>query len=180
MMGIEKDEYDNEFADGYSDPYEDSRSTSLSCIVWPQDDIGGLYLGNIEGARNVKELKKRGITAVLTVAAGIKLKYEKQDIANHMIIEADDVAWYDLAKEFERAIEFIEKHIETGNVYVHCFAGVSRSSTIVIAYLMKARRKSLTEIAKYVKSKRSVVSPNTGFYRQLMDFEKKLLSAIKK
>ena len=34
-------------------------------------------------------------------------------------------------------IEFIDNNLKYGNVLVHCMMGISRSSTIVIAYLMK-------------------------------------------
>lgn len=166
--------------DNFSDDYLASSETSISCIIWPQDEVGGLYLGSMKGARNVKELKTKNITAVLTVAAKSYLVYEKEDIPNHLIIEADDEADYDLSQHFDTALEFIGKHLETGNVFVHCFAGVSRSATVVIAYLLKEWRKSLTEVTKYVKQKRGVASPNRGFYKQLMEFEKKLQSERKK
>jgi protein-tyrosine phosphatase len=57
---------------------------------------------------------------------------------------------------------------------VHCFAGVSRSATIVIAYLMQELGKGMLEAMKFVKRRRPVVSPNFGFQRQLMDFESAL------
>ena len=41
------------------------------------------------------------------------------------------------AKYFDHCIEFIDYNIKKGNVLVHCMMGISRSSTIVIAYLMK-------------------------------------------
>ena len=172
------DEYDD-YDDFYEDIYEDAKSANISCVVWPVNEVGGLYLGNLEAAMNTEELKKRRITSVLTVAAGSMLTYKKEDVANHMIIEAMDTISYNLSEHFEAAIEFIEKNLEKGNVYVHCFAGVSRSSTIVIAYLMKLRKKSASEIFKYVKSKRDIISPNRGFFKQLQSFEKRILMDVK-
>jgi len=55
-----------------------------------------------------------------------------------MIIAAEDVEHFNLARHFDKMIDFIEKHKAVCNVFVHCFAGVSRSSTTVIAYLMKS------------------------------------------
>jgi protein-tyrosine phosphatase len=62
---------------------------------------------------------------------------------------------------------------ENGHVLVHCAAGMSRSPTVVIAYLMKVHRKSLREAFAYVRSKR-FVSPNYGFMKQLSAYAKEL------
>jgi hypothetical protein len=83
-------------------------------------------------------------------------------------------------------------------VLVHCFAGISRSATIAIAYIMKHKKWSLNESYKsvltldrkssnkcslcfyynrFVKSKRPNISPNLNFMGQLLDFEKTLHSS---
>jgi protein-tyrosine phosphatase len=60
-------------------------------------------------------------------------------------------------------------------VLVHCHAGVSRSSTIVISYLMrKYINFSLNDALKFVKSKRPIIKPNKGFMKQLQKYEDKL------
>ncbi|PAV87259.1 hypothetical protein WR25_15127 [Diploscapter pachys] len=58
-----------------------------------------------------------------------------------------------------------------GKVLVHCVAGVSRSASIVLAYLMKYRCRSLRDAYHLMKSKRPMVRPNIGFWRQLIAFE---------
>ena len=50
------------------------------------------------------------------------------------------------------------------NVLVHCFAGVSRSATTVIAYLMKKLQWSLLRAFNYARDCRSIINPNPGFY----------------
>lgn len=42
---------------------------------------------------------------------------------------------------------------------------------MVIAYLMRHDGKSLKEAYEFVKSKRSLVKPNYGFWAQLVDYE---------
>jgi len=59
-------------------------------------------------------------------------------------------------------------------VLVHCFAGASRSATIVIAYLMKKNSWTLEHTLEYVKSRRSIVSPHEAFLEQLKKYEKAL------
>jgi dual specificity MAP kinase phosphatase len=57
-----------------------------------------------------------------------------------------------------------------GKVLIHCYAGVSRSATITIAYLMQELGMPYSEAMKYVKSKRYFINPNDGFRRQLLAF----------
>jgi protein-tyrosine phosphatase len=57
-----------------------------------------------------------------------------------MIIPASDVPTYNLGRSFTKGVNFIKTHIQHTNVYVHCFAGVSRSGAMTIAYLMKTRK----------------------------------------
>ncbi|CAF90678.1 unnamed protein product, partial [Tetraodon nigroviridis] len=64
-----------------------------------------------------------------------------------------------------------------GRVLVHCLAGISRSATIAIAYIMKRMELSLDEAYRFVKEKRPTISPNFNFLGQLLDFEKRIKSA---
>ena len=68
-------------------------------------------------------------------------------------------------------IDFIEKQAQRTNVLVHCLAGISRSATIMMAYLMKATGKSLQEVFIYTKDKRAEIKPNRNFIQTLLDFE---------
>ena len=79
-----------------------------------------------------------------------------------------------------------------GKIFIHCQAGVSRSATIVIAYIMTMEHKRLADayefahvvgvcafsesyfLHSFVKSKRLVVSPNLGFMGQLIKYERTL------
>ncbi|KAL4436268.1 hypothetical protein ABPG74_015859 [Tetrahymena malaccensis] len=150
------------------------RMDPMNCIIDPQGSKGGLYLGNIDAAQNVDMLRRHNIGAVLTVAARTGLKYDKSYNITHHIVNADDVESYDLSRHFPTLLDFIEQHIQHTNVLVHCFAGVSRSSTTVIAYLMKTNNWSYEKSLFYCKSRRKVTNPNPGFIRQLMSFERRL------
>ena len=81
----------------------------------------------------------------------------------------------DIKKYFGSSYEFIDEAIKNnGNVLVHCHAGISRSSSILIAYIMKSQKMSLEKVLELMKSKREKVNPNTGFMKQLKDYEKEL------
>lgn len=63
-----------------------------------------------------------------------------------------------------------------GRVFVHCHAGISRSATVCIAYIMKHHQMDLTQAYDFVKQKRSCISPNLHFMGQLLEFQKRLQS----
>ena len=56
-------------------------------------------------------------------------------------------------------------------VLVHCIQGISRSVSIVIAYLMVFRRMSLRAAYDLVRSQRPRAHPNPGFILQLLTLE---------
>ena len=76
---------------------------------------------------------------------------------------------------FEELFNIIDKILKQNKkILIHCQAGISRSSTIVIAYLMKTKNLSYSKSLDFVREKRPIVDPNLGFIVQLMDYEKKL------
>ncbi|XP_028967543.1 dual specificity phosphatase 28-like [Galendromus occidentalis] len=83
-----------------------------------------------------------------------------------------DLPTEDIKKFFHSAADLLNQKIKSGGkVVVHCFAGKSRSTSIVLAYLMKHRGMSLREAFLYVRDRRSIAEPNLGFFRQLIEFE---------
>ncbi len=83
-------------------------------------------------------------------------------------ISIDDVKTANLAQHFDETNAFIDDGISNGDlVLVHCHAGISRSVTLVIAYLMWKYKIGVDEAIAFVKSKRSVIRPNDGFRKQL-------------
>jgi atypical dual specificity phosphatase len=65
-------------------------------------------------------------------------------------------------------------------VLVHCLAGMSRSATIVCAYLLATTPMNTQETISFVRSKRSIIRPNYGFEKQLGAWEVKHFVATRK
>jgi protein-tyrosine phosphatase len=55
---------------------------------------------------------------------------------NHLKLPIYDGIKFPILNYFEKSNNFINDNLKVGNVYIHCIAGVSRSPTITIAYLM--------------------------------------------
>nr|QED40083.1 PTP-2 [Spodoptera frugiperda multiple nucleopolyhedrovirus] len=68
---------------------------------------------------------------------------------------------------FDLLYNFIKRKMDEGkNVYVHCHAGISRSATIVVYFIMKYCEISLSEAYQLVLDKREI-RPNQSFLLQL-------------
>ena len=63
------------------------------------------------------------------------------------------------------------KPIKDRVIFIHCQGGVSRSSSIVISYLMKTKQMKLRDAIDYVANRRHVICPNSGFLKQLQQYE---------
>ncbi|XP_074654270.1 dual specificity protein phosphatase 10-like isoform X2 [Tubulanus polymorphus] len=135
-----------------------------------------LYLGNERDAANKNLLDDLKITYVLNVTSHIPGHFENQGIT-YKRLPATDSGQQNLKQYFEEAFSFIDEARDNGvNILIHCHAGVSRSATITIAYIMKHTLMSMIDTYRYVKNKRAIISPNFNFMGQLLEFEQALNS----
>lgn len=135
-----------------------------------------MFLGSVGAAHDRGALDSIGITHVMTVAGGFPPKFP--DAYEYLVIDVADVASEDLDAHFEKCLRFIARALlDGGRVLVHCFAGRSRSSTVVAAYVMVTEGLSLAETMKLIKDARPCAAPNAGFERQLRSFERRLSDA---
>ncbi|XP_046887747.1 dual specificity protein phosphatase 13-like isoform X2 [Hypomesus transpacificus] len=126
--------------------------------VWPN-----LFIADMSAANDRYGLWKLGITHVLNVAHG------------KAYCQADDSTHFDLNVYFKPAADFIHKALKTsdGKVLVHCIMGMSRSSTLVLAYLMLYHHIPLRHALQEVVKKRAVY-PNRNFLALLLDLDLQL------
>ena len=140
-----------------------------------EDDISQItntiYLGNIDAAFNKKKLKQIGIKKILTVMEAFGNHYSSNEFI-HKSIDVEDNYQTNIIRYFKECFLFIEGN---DKIFVHCAAGMSRSPTIVIAYIMWKNKLSLNKAIKFVKEKRPLICPNDNFMNQLKIFEELLI-----
>jgi protein-tyrosine phosphatase len=143
----------------------------LKTITSPEIDqiTDKIFLGNWEGGREKNYLKEKGITHIL-VCGYFMHEFFPEEFA-YKTLELEDFELEDISKYFKDCIEFIEK---ADKIFVHCRAGISRSSSMVIAYIMWKEKLGFEEAKKFVRSKRCCIWPNEGFEKQLREFAEQL------
>ncbi|XP_064629678.1 dual specificity protein phosphatase 16-like [Lineus longissimus] len=164
---------------GNSD-YKCASLSSMSQPCLPINNIGPtkilpfLFLGSQHDAFSQECTKMNGITYILNVSTTCPKPTFIQE-GHFLRIPVNDNYNDKLLPHFYQAFQYIDKVREAnGCVLVHCLAGISRSPTLAIAYLMRYLKMSSDEAYKYVKDKRPTISPNFNFLGQLLEYEKQL------
>ena len=129
-----------------------------------------IYLGGVEGLSEYEYFKTEQIQNILSVLNDAPKIPEGKNI-NQKIINIDDLFSENIMKYFKECIEYIEK---SDKIFIHCTCGVSRSSTIVLAYLMWKTHSNFNDVYSFVKKRRPEIDPNNGFRSQLKKFQKLL------
>ncbi|KAK1788579.1 hypothetical protein P4O66_002657 [Electrophorus voltai] len=159
-------------------------SLSQPCLpvanVGPTRILPHLYLGSQKDVLNKDLMVQNGITYVLN-ASNTCPKPEFISESHFMRIPVNDNYCEKLLPWLDKTNEFIDKaKVSNCRVIVHCLAGISRSATIAIAYIMKTMGLSSDDAYRFVKDRRPSISPNFNFLGQLLEFEKglRLLKAL--
>ncbi|CAH2064067.1 unnamed protein product [Thlaspi arvense] len=133
-----------------------------------------IYVGGDAVAKDKNILKKNGITHILNCVGFICPEYFKSDFCYRSLwlqdSPSEDITsiLYDVFDYFEDVRE------QSGRIFVHCCQGVSRSTSLVIAYLMWREGQSFDDAFQYVKSARGIADPNMGFACQLLQCQKRV------
>jgi protein-tyrosine phosphatase len=164
-------------------PREAERPNDQSPFVPPDSerlyDISLLYLGNRRVAEDPALLRLLGCTHVVNAAAlqvASALATEEGG-PRYLQLDLDDrVETVDAVATraiFSAAADFIDEAMckASAVVYVHCAGGVSRSASIVLAWLVLKRGMKLCDAWRMVQAQRPVIGPNASFMNVLLDLE---------
>lgn len=139
----------------------------------PTEILPFLYLGDASHGTDYNTLLQHQFTHILNISQDSyekevkQIKYKFLKIADHPESKIED--------EFQSAWKFIEEaEEENGKILVHCGEGVSRSTTIVLSFLMYRQGWNLLQCYQFVKKRRPQISPNNGFMKKLIQLENQL------
>ncbi|XP_037482218.1 protein-tyrosine-phosphatase MKP1-like isoform X1 [Triticum dicoccoides] len=133
-----------------------------------------VYLGGDAVAKNRDILRKNGITHVLNCVGFVCPEYFKSDLV-YRTLWLQDSPTEDITSILYDVFDYFEDVREqAGRVFVHCCQGVSRSTSLVIAYLMWREGQSFDDAFQFVKAARGIANPNMGFACQLLQCQKRV------
>lgn len=140
----------------------------------PEEVIPGLYIGHLGSATNARVREQLKISHVVNVSG---LSYPYPITQQCLTLPVPDVPYFDIRSIFAETNAFIHRALSSSSnnrVLIHCQCGISRSATVLIAYLMAHWKMSLMESFSLVKWCRPCVQPNWGFRHFLRLYERNL------
>ncbi|XP_043919575.1 dual specificity protein phosphatase 7-like [Protopterus annectens] len=181
VLGLGGLRISSDCSDGESDREPSSATESEGSPLpnnppaFPVQILPYLYLGCAKDSANLDILGKYGIKYILNVTPNLPNIFEHNGDFKYKQIPISDHWSQNLSQFFPEAISFIdEARSKKCGILVHCLAGISRSVTVTVAYLMQKMNLSLNDAYDFVKRKKSNISPNFNFMGQLLDFERTL------
>lgn len=129
-----------------------------------------LYISNGVAANNKVMLSGNQITSIINVSMKVaNTRYENIQYLQVPVTDTPDSCLSDFFDPIADHIHRVE--MKQGRTLLHCAAGVSRSATLCLAYLMKYHTMSLLEAHAWTKACRPIIRPNSGFWEQLIHYE---------
>ncbi|XP_044764912.1 dual specificity protein phosphatase 3 isoform X2 [Coccinella septempunctata] len=168
-------DYLSELLDWLTANVNTNHATKLSDLHDVNLICNGVYLGDKSTAKDKRFLIKNGFTHVLNAAEGFDFMTQvdtSQDFyrearIKYLGIPGEDRPSWNISVYFELAAKFIDNAVKSGGkILVHCVVGISRSATLVLAYLMICGKMNAAEALEYV-FKRRRIFPNIGFLHHL-------------
>eukprot|EP00049_Salpingoeca_infusionum_P009052 m.150160 g.150160 ORF g.150160 m.150160 type:complete len:377 (-) comp14223_c0_seq2:369-1499(-) len=155
-------------------PYLVTGTPSFSDAEFPSEIVDDfLYCGSWETANNPAALELLGVRYIINATASCDMPYP--DKFEYLHCPLDDDAREDMTQFFDASLAHLKQAKAEGvKALVHCKMGMSRSSTLVLLYLMVEHKMSLKAAFDLTLARRPYINPNPGFLAQLAKKELEL------
>lgn len=166
-----------------------SKFPCFQCVMYARDYQGndektdhwsrvlpGLYIGDIFSSVDSGFILNKRIRAVVDLTNSSQQPKHSRGIKINKI-NLDDSPNANVKPYLNQTHDFINNFLEKNqSILVYCRAGVSRSATIVIHYLMRRYNISYYDAYRFLKAKRHQIQPNHGFVQQLQEVEESMVT----
>ncbi len=134
---------------------------------------GEVFIGGYKAAADADFVRRMGFTRIAKMFAD-DASYpggrHRHPGVRYFVAAAEDLPGYDIRADAVAAARFVHEGVAAGErVLVHCHAGISRSATVVLLWLMTrpSDRLDLAAALALLRRARPFVRPNDGFMRHL-------------
>ncbi|GAA6001408.1 uncharacterized protein JCM10292_006239 [Rhodotorula paludigena] len=135
-----------------------------------QEVSPGLWIGDYGAASDHALLEKHNIASIVSA---MRQEYATASGVDLHRVSIDDTDKTNILEHFVPTADYIDGALQKGqNVLVHCQAGVSRSTTLVAAYLMRKHGLNVEQAVERIRAVRAQVEPSEAFMAQLEIFER--------
>lgn len=166
-------------ASPYSPTTHHARPASNVTEILPR-----LFISDLAFAENPALLSSYRITHILTVMPGSIYRPPPSVLPvqpARLQIRVEDLPFAELAAHLPNTTSWIWSALSSSSevrVLVHCAEGVSRSVSVVAAYLMASQGWTPTQAIDFIKNKRRIANPNFGFIQQLHEYSRNALGRM--
>ena len=133
--------------------------------------IDNIYLSNVHDARNISLIKKNNINMVFRLSENDNKNIYENNILFYNYIIEDHGLFVDKLIELAKKIFLIIEENNDKNILIHCNAGISRSVSIIIYYLMKKHNYKFDDALKHIQKIKEDANPNHQFKQGLRNLK---------
>lgn len=162
------------------DDWDDWMPNYLTCPPISKVGDHDIYISNYIAADDELKLISLGIKAVISLGSIDGPKYETHDGIHYLRIVIDDDPRAQLSSYFKLTNEFMKTLLPMTPILVHCYAGISRSVSVVISYLIQSQNMDFGSALMLIRKTRPIANPNDGFILQLEWLKRSLTITFEK
>ncbi|MBW0495894.1 hypothetical protein O181_035609 [Austropuccinia psidii MF-1] len=129
--------------------------------------IPNIFIGDFSASQSITLLEKKNIRSIVSVIKHSSSSFPQFDYLNIPIddnLNTNICQYFDIVTDWIQSKLILQPHF---GILIHCAAGVSRSTTLLAAFLMKSKNLSPKDAISLISSKRPQVQPNDFFIYQL-------------
>jgi len=131
-----------------------------------------LFVGSLYASRNLEALQRHGITHIFSAVDRDPYSFDSIEYMRASIMDTPSQSLEEAIRTILAYLYIREKNKQ--KTLVHCVAGISRSVSLIIAYLIVEHNMTYSDALLRVRQTRREALPNVGFEKQLCELEKEI------